>query len=165
MRFNFYLKISICIIEMPYDLVNDLIVGRKNEKVVLSYLNKHIFNEDMFRLYKNERKQVDFRNNSIVGELKSRTNKHDTYQETFFGYNKLEYLIQSKDERDWKFYFLFTDGLYVWDYNKDEYRVEDHYNQDRGIVDQVYVNINNLKKITDEINFYSCLPDDFADYI
>ena len=95
-------------------------------KIVVCFLNKDIFKDDRLRLYSNQKKQVDFRNEEIVGDLKSRTNKHNAYPTTFFGYNKIKYLIDEDDKRVWKFYFLFTDGLYVWTYNKDQYEVKDY---------------------------------------
>lgn len=149
---------------MPYDLVNDLKNGHKNEKVVLTFLNKNVYPTDRFKLYKDQFKRVDFRNKEIVGELKSRSCKYKEYQETFFGYNKLEFLIQSGDTRLWQFYFLFMDGLYVWNYNKDQYRVADHYHQEKGVVDQVYVNIKYLVKITHNINFMSWIPEDWEEF-
>lgn len=150
---------------MGYDLINDLKRGKKNEKLVVYFLNKNLYPEDNFKFYKDQFKQVDFRNKEIVGELKSRYNKYKDYQETFFGYNKLEYLFKEKDPRTWKFYFLFTDGLYVWSYNKDQYRVADFYHKERGMIKQVYVNIKHLEKITANINSNTFLPEDCNEFL
>jgi len=150
---------------MGYDLINDLKRGKKNEKLVVYFLNKNLYPEDNFKFYKDQFKQVDFRNKEIVGELKSRYNKYKDYQETFFGYNKLEYLFKEKDPRTWKFYFLFTDGLYVWSYNKDQYRVGDFYHKERGMIKQVYVNIKHLEKITANINSNTFLPEDCNEFL
>jgi len=150
---------------MGYDLINDLKKGKKNEKLVVYFMNKNLYPKDKFNFYKDQFKQVDFRNSEIVGELKSRYNKYKDYEETFFGYNKLEYLFKEKDPRTWKFYFLFTDGLYVWSYNKDQYRVDDFYHKERGMIKQAYVNIKHLEKITANINSNSFLPEDANEYL
>ena len=150
---------------MGYDLINDLKRGKKNEKLVVYFLNKNLYPKDNFNFYKDQFKQVDFRNSEIVGELKSRYNKYKDYDETFFGYNKLEYLFKEKDPRTWKFYFLFTDGLYVWTYRKDEYRVADFYHKERGMIKQVYVNIKHLEKITANIHSNSFLPEDCNEFL
>jgi hypothetical protein len=95
-----------------WNLVQDLKYGKIREKYVVKYLNENIYFDNELQLYQNEKKQVDFRNNEIIGELKSRTCKHDTYDETFFGYNKIQYLkTLNEDDRVWKFYFFFVDGL------------------------------------------------------
>ena len=150
---------------MGYNIIKDLKNGLKNEKVVLTFLNKTVYPDDKFKLYRDQFKRVDFRNEDIVGELKSRYNKYKDYEETFFGYNKLEYLYSEKDTRLWKFYFLFTDGLYVWSYRKDEYAVRDFYHKEKGMIKQVYVNIKYLVKITQTINSNSWLPEDWRDFV
>ena len=88
-----------------WNIIEDLKYGKIREKYVVKYLNEDIYMNDKLKLYQNEKKQVDFRNEEIVGELKSRTCTHSFYDTTFFGYNKIEYLIESKDKRVWKFYF------------------------------------------------------------
>tara|TARA_R110000772_G_scaffold14511_4_gene41846 strand:+ start:44 stop:496 length:453 start_codon:yes stop_codon:yes gene_type:complete len=148
-----------------WNLLEDLKYGKMREKIVICFLNKDIFKDDRLKLYSNEMKQVDFRNQEIVGELKSRTNKHNTYETTFFGYNKIKYLIEEKDKRVWKFYFLFTDGLYVWTYNKDQYEIRDYEHRERGLIHQVYVPIIYLEKISSSITSNSWLPDDWEEYI
>ena len=148
-----------------WNLLEDLKYGKMREKIVICFLNKDIFKDDRLKLYSNEMKQVDFRNQEIVGELKSRTNKHNTYETTFFGYNKIKYLIEEKDKRVWKFYFLFTDGLYVWTYNKDQYEIRDYEHRERGLIHQVYVPIIYLEKISSSITSNSRLPDDWEEYI
>ncbi len=135
-----------------WNLVEDLVYGKIREKYVVKYLNENIYFDNELKLYQNEKKQVDFRNNEIIGELKSRTCKHDTYDETFFGYNKIEYLKTLKeDDRVWKFYFFFTDGLYVWTYNEDQYVVRDYDHRERGSVKQVYVHKKYLECLSRKI--------------
>jgi hypothetical protein len=55
---------------MGYDLINDLKKGKKNEKLVVYFMNKNLYPKDKFNFYKDQFKQVDFRNSEIVGELK-----------------------------------------------------------------------------------------------
>jgi hypothetical protein len=149
-----------------WDLITDLENGKKNEKLVVYFLNKNVYPDDMFKLYRNNKKEVDFRNNEIVAECKGRYCKFTDYEETFFGYNKLEYLIKKKEPRKWKVYFLFTNGLYVWNYRENEYSVRDYFHKDRQkYVKQVYVNIKYLEKITATINSHTFLPEDVDDYL
>ena len=79
--------------------------------------------------------------------------------------NKLEYLMNKKDPRKWKFYFLFTNGLYVWNYREGEYRVSDFYHKEKGMIKQVYVNIKYLEKITEDINSNTFLPEDCEEFL
>ncbi len=148
-----------------WNLIEDLKYGKIREKIVVYFLNKNIYNDEPLKLYSNEKKQVDFRNSEIVGELKSRTFKHDFYSTTFFGYNKLKYLQKENDKRVWKFYFLFTDGLYVWTYNKDQFEIRDYEHRERGVIDQVYIDIKYLEKLTSLVNSNSALPHDWAEYV
>jgi len=151
---------------MGYELIKDLKNGKKNEKLVVYFLNKNVYPDDNFKLYRNNKKEVDFRNSEIVSECKGRFCKYTDYEETFFGYNKLEYLIEKKEPRKWKFFFLFTNGLYVWNYKENEYSVRDFYHREKGkYVKQVYVNIKYLEKITATINSRSFLPEDINDYL
>tara|TARA_R100000231_G_C5202558_1_gene127858 strand:- start:12 stop:479 length:468 start_codon:yes stop_codon:yes gene_type:complete len=135
-----------------WNLIEDLEYGKIRERLIVAYLNENIYIEDNLNLYQNEKKQVDFRNEEILGELKSRTFKHDKYITTFFGYNKLKYLESlENDNRVWKFYFFFTDGLYVWTYNKDQYEIRDYEHRERGVIDQVYIDIKYLECLTRKI--------------
>jgi len=138
---------------MVWSLAEDYEFGTNFEKVVVQTLNENIYFNDEIKLYKNKMKQVDFRNNEIIGELKTRTNSKDRYSTTMFGYNKIEYLKSlENDNRVWKFYFLFTDGLYVWTYNEDQYEIEDYNHKERGVIDQVYIPVKYLECISRKIN-------------
>jgi len=137
---------------MGWNLAEDLKYGKIRERLVVGYLNQDIFRDDKLNLYQNERKQVDFRNIQIIGELKSRKFNHDKHKETMFGYNKILYLEGLEgDSRDWYFYFFFYDGLYMWRYNEDEFEVRPYEHQERGWIDQVYVDIRHLICITKNI--------------
>ena len=135
-----------------WNIIEDLKYGKIREKYVVKYLNEDIYMNDKLKLYQNEKKQVDFRNEEIVGELKSSTCTHSFYDTTFFGYNKIEYLIESKDKRVWKFYFLFTDGLYVWNYNKEQFEIRDYEHQERGWIKQVYIPVKYLECLSRKIH-------------
>lgn len=148
-----------------WNLLEDLKYGKIREKIIVYFLNKNIYIDDPLRLYSNQKKQVDYRNNEMIGELKSRTCRHDTYSTTFFGYNKILFLKELNDKRVWKFYFLFTDGLYVWTYNENQYEVRDFDHRERGVIPQVYVDIKYLEKLTSLITSNSQLPSDWEDYV
>ena len=147
-----------------WNLVKDLENGKIGEKIVVKYLNENIYIEDNLKLYK-QGTQVDFRNKEIIGELKCRTTPIEAYKKTFFGYNKIKYLKEQNDNRVWKFYFLFTDGLYVWTFNKDQYEVRDFNHRERGVIDQAYVDKKYLEKLTSLITSNSQLPDNWEKYI
>ena len=137
---------------MAWSIIEDLEWGHFNERKVLEWINNNIFMNDIMKLYKDERKQVDMKNLRYIAELKSRTNRMSQYPTTFFGYNKLEYLLNKEgDDRQFKFYFLFTDGLYEWDYKEGEYELRDFDHRERGVKKYVYVPIENLKLVTTEI--------------
>ena len=148
-----------------WNIMKDLEYGKLREKITVYFLNKNIYTADPLILYENQKKQVDFRNNEMIGELKSRTFQHDKYQTTFFGYNKIEYLLKENDKRVWKFYFLFTDGLYVWTYNEDQFEVRDYEHRERGFIKQVYIDIKYLEKLTSLITSNSSLPADWKDFV
>ena len=148
-----------------WNIIKDLEYGKLREKITVYFLNKNIYTADPLILYENQKKQVDFRNNEMIGELKSRTFQHDKYQTTFFGYNKIEYLLKENDKRVWKFYFLFTDGLYVWTYNEDQFEVRDYEHRERGFIKQVYIDIKYLEKLTSLITSNSSLPADWKDFV
>ena len=51
-----------------WNLIEDLKYGKIREKIVVCFLNQNIFTDDHLKLYSNEKKQVDFRNNEIIGD-------------------------------------------------------------------------------------------------
>jgi hypothetical protein len=160
---------------MPWDLNNDLINGKIRERIAACHINTHIYPDDPVKLFENQTEQVDFRNSEIIGEVKSRDFKHFTFEETFFGYNKIKFLKEEKqrmedltndiDDTVWKFYFLFTDGLWVWSYNEDQFEVRDFDHRERGKIDQAYVNIKYLEKLTALVTYNSKLPSNWKDLI
>jgi len=145
------------------DKSNDIYKGDKNfgdynEIKFLNHLNCILYPEKKFNMFKNEHSTMDFINGDIIAELKSRRNKYRQYPDTMCGLNKIRQAEASQEKGkdvQYKFYFLFTDGLYVWDFNKDEYTTRLGGRQDRGADERkkyAYVNIEYLKFVTTEIN-------------
>ena len=132
--------------------------GDYNEIKLLDYLNTILYPERKFNMFKNEHSTMDFINGEIIAELKSRRNKYKQYPDTMCGLNKIKQAEKSQEKgKDvkYKFYFLFTDGLYCWDFNKDQYTTRLGGRKDRGADERkiyAYVNIEHLKLITTDIN-------------
>ena len=137
---------------------SDKSFGSQNEIKLLNYLNTELYPDDKFSMFKNEHSTMDFINSKIIAELKSRRNKYDAYPDTMCGQNKLEQAEASyklKKEKKYKFYFLFTDGLYEWDFHPEQYTTRIGGSTDRGaneIKKYSYIDIHYLNFITDDIN-------------
>lgn len=129
----------------------DYKIGEIKERLVVDYLNsKH--KKDKYTRYEKRNSVMDFYNDKYECELKSRTCSHDKYPTTMFGLNKIQ---DMKPDKKYRFYFLFTDGLYRWEYNKDEFTCRYGTRCDRGHFESkkhVYIDINNLKLLTTRIN-------------
>ena len=76
---------------MVWNIKEDILFGKKNEKKVISWFNKNENQDDWFKAYKLAFKKVDFKNSKIIGELKTRTCSSTYYPDTMFGYNKMKY--------------------------------------------------------------------------
>ena len=124
--------------------------GISNEDRVLEFLNKDNVNK-FCKCSKNY--EFDFINSEYTIELKSRNNNHNTYPSTMCGYNKLK-IAEEDTENKYKFLFLFKDGLYEWNFKKDEYTVKKGGRKDRGkfeYKDYAYINISNLNCLSEDI--------------
>ena len=124
--------------------------GISNEDRVLEFLNKDNVNK-FCKCSKNY--EFDFMNLEYIIELKSRRNNFNKYPSTMCGYNKLKIAEENPDNK-YKFLFLFTDGLYEWEYNKDEYTIKKGGRKDRGKLeykDYAYIGIDKLKLLSDNI--------------
>ena len=124
--------------------------GISNEDRVLEFLNKDNINK-FCKCSKNY--EFDFMNSEYIIELKSRRNNYNTYPSTMCGYNKLK-IAEDNPENKYKFLFLFTDGLYEWEYNKDEYTIKKGGRKDRGkfeYKDYAYIGIDKLKLLSDNV--------------
>lgn len=134
--------------------VFDLKFGERTEKVFFKYVNENLFKDDNL-IKGNDYSVYDFSNKNCFVELKSRTNNYKKYETTMVGYNKLK--IAEKDETDnnYIFFFLFTDGLYKWDFNIREYQVKNGGRYDRGRPEfkpHSFIPIEYLKLVTKDIN-------------
>ena len=94
----------------------------------------------------------DFSSEDCFVELKSRRCTHDKYPDTMIGMNKLNYC--QKTTKDVYFCFAFTDGLYYWKHNDDEYRdaleIRKGGRTDRGFdetKEYAYIKSSFLKKV------------------
>ena len=70
----------------------------------------------------------DFIGEECYMELKSRRNTHNKYPDTMIGCNKIEFAM--KTYKTIIFCFLFTDGLFYYKFNKEDY--------DTGIIRSAY---------------------------
>jgi hypothetical protein len=138
--------------------ISDKSFGDYNEIKLLNYLNCVLYPNDKFNMFKNEHSTMDFINGKIIAELKSRRNRYNQYPDTMCGLNKINQAKASAEKgKDikYKFYFLFTDGLYCWDYKEGEYSIRMGGRVDRGSNERkryAYVDIKYLKLITTDIN-------------
>ncbi len=152
-----------------WSLYEDLEWGKMNEKKFLWFMNKNIYQDDFLKMYKNEKNEVDFKNKTEISELKSRQNTYKYYPTTFFGYNKLIHIdnLLNEKKRIFKFYFLFTDGLYEWIYNAEsKYTLEDYYHKEKGrTIKMVHIKIEDLKLITKWITSRTPLPPEYLSYL
>ena len=130
---------------------SDKVFGNANEIKVVDYLNRS--EENNYEFFKNDFDTMDFCQEDEVCELKSRRCYAKQYPDTMIGLNKL--IRAMKDEvNTYKFFFLFTDGLYVWDFNRDDFSIRQGGRCDRGrneIKDYAFIPIDCLEKITNEI--------------
>ena len=127
--------------------------GRKYETILGDYLNKDLLDENKYELFKSKTYPFDLYNNNYICELKTRYNiTKDKYPTTIFGASKL---TKMEPDKNYVFYFLFTDGLYKWDFNKDEYFIAENGRLDRGrpeFKDHCNIPIKYLQFVTDEIH-------------
>tara|TARA_R110001632_G_scaffold202615_3_gene325781 strand:- start:215 stop:679 length:465 start_codon:yes stop_codon:yes gene_type:complete len=126
--------------------------GRLCERVVLSYLNSRHSQKHQYTLYPKSNSVMDFYSDKYEGELKSRNNEYSKYPTTMIGENKL---LNHKEDKKYRYYFLFTDGLYRWKYNKDQYTVKKAGRFDRGgaeVKRHAFIKIEDLQLLTTKIN-------------
>tara|TARA_R110001632_G_scaffold222759_1_gene354187 strand:- start:308 stop:784 length:477 start_codon:yes stop_codon:yes gene_type:complete len=134
----------------------DLKQGKYNEIKVISYLNKFKYVLDKFIAYSFKYNRVDFSNADIIGELKSRNCNHDSYSDTMFGSGKLLYYLNNQNNKEFKVYFLFNDGLYVWDYtdiSQNEFTIRPYYHTEKEVYElYCFVKKEYLQLITTDIS-------------
>jgi hypothetical protein len=134
---------------------SDMKFGERTEKVFLKFINNNEFKDNKLIKAKSKTSVFDFSNENHCVELKGRTNTYKEYQTTMVGYNKVQVAEKDKTDKKYIFFFLFTDGLYKWDFNKDEFQVKKGGRYDRGrpeFKDYSYIDIDYLKLVTETIN-------------
>jgi hypothetical protein len=101
----------------------DYAFGKLNEKRLINYLNK---DHKKYFLVKNQFAYMDFKeygNLNFLGELKSRNINIDKHDTAIIGKEKIGEAIKShylQDEKTYRFYYLYTDGLYKYDFKMED---------------------------------------------
>ena len=136
----------------------DLLMGKKNEKKLLTYLNSGSGgNTPKFKVFRNEFSTFDFINGNVIAELKSRRNRCNLYHDTMIGNNKMKVCDPNHKDNvagaEYVFYFLFTDGLFRWDYGDSEYQVRKFFHKDKQYwEDYAYIPVANLRLVCPLMN-------------
>lgn len=76
------------------------------------------FDADLVKTPKNH--IFDFKSEKYLIELKTRRNTKDQYPDTMIGQNKIDYAIDHCDTNIFIFAFSFIDGLFYYEFNKDD---------------------------------------------
>lgn len=129
----------------------DFNLGIQSENKVLKFLNESY--EDKF-ISTTQNCPFDFTNNQYNIELKTRNNTYNKYPSTMVGYNKIKIAEEDNTDKKYKFLFLFEDGLYCWDFEKDKYTIKTGGRRDRGLYEYkqyAYIPIEELYLISKEI--------------
>lgn len=140
---------------------NDVAFGDEGERKVLKYLNhSKRFNKTLYKT-KDTYHTYDFINDDYICELKSRRSASDKYCSAMCGLNKITEITKFPDKK-LRFYWLFTDGLYYWDYKKNnalDWENNQWYSAlggrfDRGYKEEImccYVRYKYLQKVTGKV--------------
>ena len=150
--FVYYRFLSFVIIYMyKQKFDKDYNLGIKCENKVLDYLNNTL----EYNLNCNSKNcEFDFSNNEYNIELKTRNNTYKKYPSTMVGYNKIKIAEEDTSNKQYKFLFLFQDGLYCFDFEKDKYKIKKGGRKDRGKYEYkqyAFINISDLYLLTDTI--------------
>ena len=105
----------------------DYEMGKINEQRVVKFLNENN-TEDKYYLETNRFALMDFKmygNSNYLGELKSRNASHSDYPTALIGRNKIEEAQNDWDsgnrKKTYRFWYLYQDGLFHWDFNPNQY--------------------------------------------
>lgn len=123
-------------------------MGNVNELQVIQYLNK--YEPDPYVFCDGRYNFFDFENSNDKCELKSRRNNYNRYPTTMVGYNKVK-IAEEDDTLNYKFFFLFRDGLYVWEFKKDEYTIK-YGGIKENIKPYCYIPIDKLKLVSTQLS-------------
>ena len=142
---------------------NDISLGNYFERLLLKYLNEQPeYKGDQFSLSQYQYSIFDIKNSKITGELKTRRVSHRRYPDTMIGQNKIVRAQNDDSGILYRFYFIFTDGLYYWDFNDEQYTTRKGGRTDRGraeIKDYCFISVKFLKLITTDIKSISQITD------
>jgi hypothetical protein len=134
---------------MSKNYLIDYNFGIESENNIIHALQTHFNDDSIIKL--NKCHTFDFKGNNKYIELKTRRNNYLKYPTTLIGLNKFK--EASTLDEDVYFCFKFTDGLYLYKYDRD-YKLNIKFNhcsrQDRGhkeINDYVFLPIEMLIKI------------------
>ena len=139
-------------------------MGKYNEKMYFDTIKDHFGN-----LIKSESDYdvIDFYGETYMLELKSRVCSSTDYIDTMIGYNKvvrarqtLEHYSHHMPHYKVYFAFAFTDGLFVWEFNEENYNTNGGDSQKRiggtnkrgwnDYKDHLYIFVDKLTKISDK---------------
>ncbi len=95
----------------------DILMGDLNENYIKDIICCHFEIDNIEKTPKGH--TMDFKNNNKYFEIKSRRCKHNSYNTTMIGYNKIQWIIDNNIE-DVYFIFVFTDGNFYYKYNSDD---------------------------------------------
>lgn len=110
---------------------NDMSFGLNKEDLVLNYLNNTEYLKNPLEKSLKKTAPFDYYNDTTFIELKSRRNTYLKYPTTMVGDNKLK-IAEEDTTKKYFFYFYFTDGLYKWAYNSEQYELKEGGRRDRG---------------------------------
>tara|TARA_R110001592_G_scaffold78043_1_gene234446 strand:- start:1609 stop:2067 length:459 start_codon:yes stop_codon:yes gene_type:complete len=142
-------------------LQSDLLMGRTNETKLMEYLNNLKENKNkQYELFRNQFSTFDFINEDTIAELKSRRVLCNQYHDTMIGNNKLKVCNEDHPENvkgaEYVFYFLFTDGLYKWKYNQNQYSVRPFFHRDKQRYQEYgYIPVKYLELVEPNLNSLS----------
>ena len=132
---------------MSKNYLIDYNFGLQCENNIMHTLQNYFNDDSITKL--NRYNTFDYKGNNKFIELKSRNNTYNKYPTTMIGYNKI--MKASKLNEDIYFIFNYTDGLYLYKYDKNnELEIKRGGRFDRGrpeISDYCYIPIEMLIKI------------------
>jgi len=124
----------------------DLKFGQKGEEdsfvKINDYLKEKVIHQGGYNVF-------DYYSDSYLIELKTRRNNYSAYPTTMIPMNKIRTGLKD-EKKKMAFFFNFTDGLYCWHYDEDEYLIQKGGRWDRGveeIKDYAYIPIDKLIKV------------------
>jgi len=124
----------------------DLLFGLTSEEIMLFRI-RELFGKDVKRngLYD----IFDYENKKYQIELKTRRIVSKTYKDIMIGLNKLEVAETTKDKKS-IFLWKMNDGLFMWEFNLNQYEIRMGGTQKRGRDERKYcgfVPMEYLKKV------------------